>query len=168
MPVSNSCEKMQVQLIIPMAFVALLTGCHHEDPIIEIAPVDQALQPYFTVFRTEALARGVSIDRSFYEIEASIELIDDGNVIGECRYSSHYPNEIRIDREYWQEASAFGRELVVFHELGHCYLDRGHTEASSSSGTCLSIMASGTGSCQNRYGASTREAYLDELFLGRQ
>ena len=158
---------MQTRLIIIITTIVLFNSCRQDaDQIIEISVVDEALQPYFLKFEQEASLRGVTIDATFDEIEATIENINDGNVVGQCRYNSHYPNEIRIDRQYWQKAGTLGREYVVFHELGHCYLDRGHSEASTVNGTCISIMASGTGTCHNRYSASTREAYLDELFYG--
>ena len=158
---------MQTQLILSVLLLALCTGCiTDEEEFDEISSVDSALLPYFTAFQQEAKERGIVIDDSFDEIAGYIENINDGQVIGECWWNSHSPNEVRIDRGYWQEVGTIGREFVVFHELGHCYLDRDHTEASTANGTCVSIMASGTGDCRNRYSVATREAYLDELFLG--
>lgn len=157
---------MKIHMLLPVIAISLLAGCQKEDQLIEISLVDPALQPYFRAFEEEASARGITLDASFSEIEATIREINEGNVIGQCWYSSHYPNEIRIDKKYWQNASYLGREMVVFHELGHCSLDRGHTEGSTASGICLSIMASGTGSCRNLYNRETRAYYLDELFFG--
>lgn len=157
---------MQTRIFLPLIAISLLTGCQKEDQFTEISLVDPALQPYFRAFEEEAGARGITLDPSFFEIEATIREINDGNVIGQCKYQSHFPNEIRIDQDYWQHTSNLGRELVVFHELGHCYLARGHTEASTANDVCLSIMASGTGTCRNLYNQETRAYYLDELFFG--
>ena len=160
---------MRTDHIIPIALLAVLfMSCVPEDEVVNIIPqVEPVLQPYFESFETAANARGIELNSSFLEIDASIQNIDDGDVIGECWYGGHGPNEIRIDRSFWNEASRLDREFVVFHELGHCYLDRDHTEATTASGACVSIMASGTGNCRNRYGTATREAYLDELFFGQ-
>jgi hypothetical protein len=57
--------------------------------------------------------------------------------------------------------------MVVFHELGHCYLGRGHSEETHPNGVCKSIMRSGNGGCFDNYNSTTREAYLDELFSGK-
>lgn len=157
---------MQIRIIIILTAVITIAGCQKEDQLIEISLVDAALVSYFRTFEAEANARGIALDASFSEIEARFEYINEGNVVGQCWYGRHGSNEILIDQAYWQRASNLNREFVVFHELGHCYLDRDHAEASTTNGTCLSIMASGTGDCYNRYGASTREAYLDELFFG--
>ena len=35
---------------------------------------------------------------------------------------------IYIDREYWNNLRDEFRELLIFHELGHCELNRGHAE----------------------------------------
>lgn len=158
---------MKTQLILTITAVALITGCKKESHVIVTSLVDRDLIPYFEIFEAEARARGISLNASYADIEARIADIDDGNVIGRCWYNSHNPNSILIDRDYWERASDLGREMVVFHELGHCYLERGHTEATNANGICLSIMASGTGSCRNLYREGTREYYLDELFAGK-
>ncbi len=159
---------MQTQFIIYVTVSVLISGCVSENDVIDIDPqIDPELRSYFESFEQAAQDRGIQLSTAFLEIDASIGNIDEEDVIGECWYGSHGPNEIRIDREFWSNASTLDREFVVFHELGHCYLDRDHTEAITANGTCVSIMASGTGSCRNRYGRATRDSYLDELFFGR-
>ena len=96
---------MQTRILLPLIAISLLLGCQKEDQLIEISLVDPALQPYFRTFEAEASARGITLDPSFFEIEATIREINDGDVIGQCWYDSHYPNEIQIDRAYWQSAS---------------------------------------------------------------
>jgi hypothetical protein len=56
------------------------------------------------------------------------------------------------------------KEYIVFHELGHCVLNRPHTEDSFSNGVCSSIMRSGNGGCYDYYNRFTRQYYVDELF----
>lgn len=36
---------------------------------------------------------------------------------------------ININAEYWTQISNDQREELVYHEMGHCVLDRGHTSA---------------------------------------
>jgi len=59
---------------------------------------------------------------------------------------------------------AMQKERLVFHELGHCVLNRSHLETVGTDGHCLSIMNSAQ-RCSDNYNAQTREKYLDELFL---
>lgn len=48
--------------------------------------------------------------------------------IGQCtRWTSGY-KQIRIDPSYWQTASEPARIGLIFHELGHCELNRDHLD----------------------------------------
>ena len=153
-------------LILILTVVTTSLACEQDDQLLEISVVEPELQPYFLEFQAEAAERGISITAAFADISAEIVDISDDDVIGQCRYSSARPNEVRIDQAFWNRASETSREHVVFHELGHCYLSRDHKEARTLDGTCVSIMASGRGDCTLLYSSSTREAYLDELFFG--
>ncbi len=149
-------------------FLLLFLGsaCQKDDepitPENDPITVDTELQSYFNSFIAEGAKRGVSVDLS--EIYGLIEEIDEENVAGQCSYSSAHPNRIIIDKSYWERASIAYRELVVFHELGHCSLMRDHRDDSSPNGICQSIMNSGLSDCRLLYNDQNREAYLDELF----
>ncbi len=79
----------------------------------------------------------VYVDRfeQLYHIEIvgnySMILADLGSeatgIVGECDTET---KRMRFDRVYWNEANDQQREVVVFHELGHCVLNRPHTKAS--------------------------------------
>lgn len=128
--------------------------------------VDESLQPYFDSFEAEGLARGIAVDLADSKIEGYLVEIDGNDVVGQCSYSPDSDNirEINIDAAYWQTASDSEKEFVVFHELGHCFLEREHLDDQTNRGRCESMMHSGLGRCRFIYNASTRSAYLDELF----
>ena len=69
-----------------------------------------------------------------------------------------------IDIDFWNSASESAREMIVFHELGHCFLQRGHNDNKQDDGTCVSIMRSGKGGCIDFYTSSNRGSLLDELY----
>lgn len=46
---------------------------------------------------------------------------------------------IEISQEYWDKASQDEREILLFHELGHCLLKRGHCDAADN-GVHASLM----------------------------
>ena len=150
-----------------LIFVGLLSwvliGCEQDEPL-ESSPVDNQLQRFVSTFESEAAARGIFIDVDDLGVRVEFADIDETNVLGVCYYHSHAPGRIEIDRSSWNRLSTLYREFVVFHELGHCILGRGHTEAQYGNGACFSIMASGTGSCRSSYSNQTRASYIDELF----
>jgi len=126
--------------------------------------VDSRLWDYYSIFEEEAKARGLNVDLRSARISGEIDEIDENNVIGTCQYGGFSTNHVTIDDVFWARSSNLGREFVVFHELGHCFLNRGHIEDSTSDGLCVSLMRSGTGDCRDAYSTRNRAYYLDELF----
>lgn len=135
-----------------------------EEPTERTYPlVDERLWPYFRSFEDEASERGHAFDLRELNINGAIETITEQGVAGYCEYGSHIDNQIAIDDNFWNRASDAFREFVVYHELGHCVLHRGHDETTAN-GICQSIMRSGTTSCNDNYNTATRPTYIDELF----
>lgn len=126
--------------------------------------VDQALWTHFAEFEAEALKRDIVIDLRSAQITGRIAEIEETHVAGQCTYNSHQPNAILIDLSFWNQAPHLYREFVVFHELGHCQLFRGHDETVNPDGSCESLMRSGAEECFDNYTAATRTRYLNELF----
>ncbi len=125
--------------------------------------VDPQLHEYFQDFEKEAMQRGISIDLIELEISGVIENIGEEGVAGSCQFGNHIAH-VTIDKSFWNLASTSIKEYVVFHELGHCVLERGHLEVTNSDGECQSIMASGTTDCIVNYNNSRRDRMIDELF----
>jgi len=123
---------------------------------------DRELWSYFSSFENEAAERNIAIDLNDLGITAVVENISESGVAGTCQYGLHV-HHVTIDKPFWDRASTLLREMVVYHELGHCVLGLGHTE-DDNDGTCLSIMNSGTTDCTVRYNQTNRDYYLDELF----
>ena len=124
---------------------------------------DPALWPYYESFEKEAQSRGLSYDLNALEITGVVEEISEDGVAGTCRYGSHI-NHVTIDQSFWNSFSELRRELVVYHELGHCVLFKDHTEDDNGEGICLSLMNSGTTTCRVAYNLQNRAYYIDELF----
>ena len=131
----------------------------------DTAPDTDSLDYYLEQFEREAAKRNLSIHLQNLNLITRISEIDDEGVAGLCHYSSTRPNQIIIDKSFWSSASSMIREMVVFHELGHCVLGRGHRESHYSDGRCVSIMQSGLGSCYLLYNDVHRDAYINELFF---
>lgn len=103
------------------------TGCG------KLGSIEEETRPYVDTFKAIANSRGLSIDWD----EISIAFKDlDGNIAGTCYSSGH----IDIDPDSWKRFSDEEREVLVFHELGHCVLGRDHTEGTFSDNAPVSIM----------------------------
>ncbi len=151
--------------------VCVLSGCTEEADVLPEAEtpvkfdqVEAALHPYFLRFEQEALQRGMEVDLTAANIRGIIQEIEENQVAGQCRYNRLDPRLVTIDASFWRRASDLFKEFIVFHELGHCFLNRPHLETAFSNGVCTSIMRSGTGSCIDNYNRLTRQSYIDELF----
>jgi len=123
-----------------------------------------SIQYYFDLFEEEAFKKGFNIDLEALGIYYTVENIEGEFVAGSCTYNSHAPNKVTIDTDFWQNSTQSAKEMVVFHELGHCVLGRDHREGRDTDGFCISIMRSGDGSCKDTYSAQTKEYYMLELF----
>ncbi len=128
------------------------------------AGVDQRLWSFFDTFTAEAAARGVVADLHAFALIADIDDIPEENVAGRCSYGYYTDRKIIIDEDFFNRSNTAFREMIIFHELGHCFLNRGHREDQFENGICKSIMRSGTGTCLDYYRTDTREYFLDELF----
>lgn len=157
-------------LIRTIAFSLLITlvACAKEQPLElqkEYVGVEPALWSYFEKFEIEAAERGVSIDLAAEGITGGIERIHAHGTVGLCNHRLDQPNHVIIDVNFWASASESAKEMIVFHELGHCYLGRGHKDQKNEDGTCASIMRSGNSGCIDFYSNSNRGTYLDELYV---
>lgn len=81
--------------------------------------------PYLMRFSNEAKKRGIMLDK--YRVEAlSISFsfnLSDYNALAECNMNTLH---IGVSESYWVSASDMEKEVLLFHELGHCLLGRDH------------------------------------------
>lgn len=153
-----------------IAFFLLLTlvACSKEQEQLGITKAYPGVEPelwsYFEAFERASADRGRPIDLLAAGITGSIEKIHAHGTVGLCNHRLDEPNHVIIDVNFWETASANSKEMIVFHELGHCILERGHNDEKRSDGTCASIMRSGRGGCIDFYTKDNKHEYLDELF----
>lgn len=51
-----------------------------------------------------------------------------GEAIGVCNHYSNGKKQIILDHSYWNQATEVEKTILVWHELGHCVLDRRHMD----------------------------------------
>ncbi len=175
-----SRKKRSFYSIILLSFLFVFTACQKDAAIdlVEVPAVpevrtfpgvDERLWPYFERFEAAGIERGFDTDLVVARITGVIEDLDGAHVAGQCTtFGNFRPGRVTLDTEFWNRSSDLFKEFIVFHELGHCYLDRDHREDTFSNGRCVSIMRSGTLDCRDNYNVATRESYIDELFEPNQ
>jgi hypothetical protein len=107
-----------------------LIGCGEEPPTVKVkANIDSEFKQYVDLFEMEQDVN-VNIDIQFNEMYFP--------TIGKCYYAFYIdgPHEserlnlnVEIDPIFWQEATDTEKEVLIFHELGHCVLNRDHDES---------------------------------------
>lgn len=137
----------------------LVVSCGKDDN----SNIHPSLQRHFDNFAEEAAERGLEVDYGELGLEAGFATLSSG-IIGQCQRNEDMPNIVTVDRVFWLEFTELEKERVIFHELGHCILNRGHTDGVRDDGTCESIMATSVQTCNSNYSIETREEYFDELF----
>jgi hypothetical protein len=136
-------------------------GCN-PDPV-QFIP--DTFSPYVNGFFQEAQARGYDLQLEDYQISVVFrENINPDGRIGECSSGSRL--SIRIDPDYWNRASEAKRRWLIFHEMGHCILDRPHRSGADERGLCYSIMNdNGEVSCELNLNSDLWWNYLvNEMF----
>lgn len=116
-----------------LAFLLLLTGCGNGLSLAPPLPVSVA--PHVRAFHSLASKHGKPIAIDTVNIQFSNGLNE--NTLGVCKSSG----VIYLNRSRWNALNVTQRRIVLFHELGHCYLGRGHTRGyNASRGIPKSIM----------------------------
>lgn len=136
--------------------------------------VPAEIEPYVQTFRAEAGRRKRVIAADNLIIRFGI--LQGNAVCGECLTEAGKTPRITLsaDVSCWKNANSDQRECLVFHELGHCLLNRPHRSDRFPNGAYVSLMNPGDVSvyatCTYDVGGDAcdkrarRPYYLDELF----
>lgn len=168
---------MTYKTIIVLFFSLALFACKEKEALpmngaIDIAPT---FQPYVDQFIKEASIRGKEIDFSDTGLSIQFSELPLGTA-AQCQElgdGSRGNHRILIDENLWAIAAPTRREFLVFHELGHCELDRRHQNDQLPNGEWQSMMQ---GTISNsplsdkergrpvNFHGFRRDYYLNELF----
>ncbi len=115
-----------VSAVIPSLVLVLLSCQHNPQPEPKQYTVPADVEPYVQAFRDAMLSHNQAVATDNLIITFGTALGED--VCGQCLLESGKTPRITLNQDTycWQKASANERECLVFHELGHCLLGRGH------------------------------------------
>jgi len=106
----------------------ILLACAPKQPIT----IDQNLVPYFEMFQNTIGVSTADVSGRMDELVLP--------TIGVCTVDESGNKVVHIDATYWNASNDDAREMLVFHELGHCAMGRVHDVAVDKYGCPLSIM----------------------------
>jgi hypothetical protein len=157
-----------------IVFIAL--QCNKEDSFEPVLDIHPDFQPIINQFINEAKQRGISLDIENlvlqYDTTLSLFTCADCNSAAD---PARVQKEIRVNpnNRCWQYAQEL--EALIFHELGHCMLQRQHVTDTLPNGDPKSMMVKGDitlyapcryvfGQAEDCNNVHKRTYYIDELF----
>ncbi len=150
-------------MLVLIGFLAL-NACKKDD----VYMVPDVIQPYIDEFIRQGALRGIDITINDLIVLFENDLEVDGvDAAGVCQFGSKKSTPtIKLDSTSvnWK-ANLASREQLVFHELGHCILDRGHEDDRLGNDNYRSTMrASGEQLYGLKFSEFKKHYYLDELY----
>jgi hypothetical protein len=134
-----------------LLFVGMFsTGCAQELRLGEFAPTVEK-------FEAEAALQGVPVHVGDLIIERGP--LDRG-IGAECREQPGATPHIVVNEADWDKFSASYQESILFHELGHCVLGRGHVPTVEGRPPSLMVLSAPEADVYEQ----NRAFYLNELF----
>ena len=145
--------------------ILLFIGCSEESPEIDVDPV---FQEFVDEFVEIAATFGQDIDFSDTGLSIQFGDVENPGSPGVC-LGNH---QIEIESDFWEDLSEFDRQGLIFHELGHCELDRPHRNDMLVNGEWASRMRGdpipdGFNGVIN-YAGTRLDYYISEIFLGSE
>lgn len=149
--------------------IALLQACAVADPAPVRVEIPLEVERYVNDFREAGKSRGKTIVLDNLIIELTSPVQSGGRHVCASTWglvTAAPQNLIQIDTQCnaWRYGGV-GREILVFHELGHALLQRRHKDGRFASGPLKSLMATDWNIGDfYEFDANKRPYYLDELF----
>lgn len=158
-----------IQTYLGLSLLLLVWSCRPEN--VGTTDIPDIVQPYIDLFEQEAAARGqdIVVDNLIVSFEENLQSGAGADAAGLCTFQSNTNATPMIELDStsanWQN-SLPERETLIFHELGHCILNRRqHRDDLLPNGNAVSLMNS---KAEQLYAGELtsfkRAYYLDELF----
>ncbi len=105
-----------LQVILSLVFSV---GCGSATPSV----IQPEFLPIVQTFLNEAHLRGMHPSMQGVSVVMAPDGNFNGDRVGQCWYGS---GVVEIRESYWRKADYNAKENLIFHELGHCVLQKGH------------------------------------------
>lgn len=135
--------------------IVMLLGYHFYLVFISANTIDPALRPYYDSFLKEAAIRNRKII-PLVKVDIVFHVDKDHFNLGRCRNQLGAKPKIRINKPKWHLKNLEEREQIMYHELSHCLLFRGHTDSKNTIMTRNPV--------NSHLYLENREFYVNEIF----
>ncbi len=158
--------KTVFQAIQVYAIALGLLACAGKSGINTVTYIDHGLMTQYIAFRVQARDHGVDASAPIVMLFGNDGacIASGGTTLAGCCTRQDGQATVTINQSIWNTLNADDRELLVFHELGHCLLGRAH-RTDTDHGVPESIMyPSAPGGYLSSAYPEYKNAYLNELF----
>lgn len=112
-----------LSILVLLFSVNACASFHKEETVVD---------PTFNDFVTEFKHISKKTDKRHYEdLSIVFSEKDMGDAIGTC-YESIFYSKIEISKDFWTYSNYIDKQALIYHELGHCVCNLGHTDISNS------------------------------------
>lgn len=128
------------KLFFLLSILVIFQNCRPDNGIGSesgVYDVDPVFEPYVQEFIAEGAKRGKTIDFSDSGLLVEFSEVQLAGANGRCYLGRHH---VEIDKSRWFSFSEDVRGFLLFHELGHCELDRLHRNDKFDNNAWKSIM----------------------------
>lgn len=101
-----------------LLLLLLSTSC---GAAMSVTPSDPRLIPYYEMFKADAIRFNVPLPKKA-PLMVVVEKFTKPNIIGLCNHTSY---TVSIREDVFKNPKQL--RMLMYHELGHCMLDRPHT-----------------------------------------
>ena len=110
-------------ILLFLSLSLLFVGCGTAH--VEVLSVDSQFKPYLNEFEGMSKVEGTQITTKNLIIQM-VPSIDDTLTVGYCETADGQTPKIVVSQAWWTNLSDYEKEMLMFHELGHCLLNRNH------------------------------------------
>lgn len=129
-------------------------------PVLQI---DEPFKPYVQRFEQLSIERGNGVQ--IVDLKVSFGKMQSEYENGACEIIGDNTPTVYINEVTWNRLTDIDREALIFHELGHCVLRRGHIDEIEEDGSPKSLMHPYR--IQTRIYEMHEQKYVVELFKGK-
>lgn len=120
---------MKTKILIVLTFIT--SACGEVIPNVSgnehvaSLSIEYKYVPYVKEFENRAALIGSNVKVKDLRIR-SVPSISEQNVVAQCQKNPGQSPLIIVSQVYWPQFDVKMREELIFHEMGHCVLNRGH------------------------------------------
>lgn len=133
--------------------------------------VHPTFEPHYQEFLREAQDHGYSRLKNINitirfatetETQNSVNTIENAISLAQCRVVIGQDPVITVNKAQWLQRTFYQHQMIIFHELAHCFLLKGHSDRETKEGHHLSLMSTAIFSEQEYL--QNKRALMREMF----